>query len=279
MMGINRIAIKAHAKGVIRASVPSALLVTLVYLVIVNGITWVFSLLSGDPFAEASLLILQGYEPDVVFRYTFSRSGIIVSIFLSILITLFTVVLYNGYQRYIMRLTRGEAAGYSDLFSTFHLAGKLILLDILVSVFTVLWSFLFVIPGIIAGYSYSQAYYILLDNPELSPLECIRRSKRMMRGHKWELFVLQLTFLGWILLLSLPSGILSVLFPLGALATFVSLAVSILCSLWITPYQLCSFVGFYDSIRPEADPSSTRQTPPEDSWNIPNNGDKTDPWN
>lgn len=276
-MGINRIAIKGHAKDVIRASAPSALLVTLVYLAIVNGITWVSSSLFGDPFTDASSLMLQGYTPYTAFQYAFSGSGVIVSIFLSILITLFTVVLYNGYQWYSMRLTRGDTAGYSDLFSTFHLAGKLILLDILISIFTVLWFFLFVIPGIIAGFSYSQAYYILLDNPELSPLECIRRSKLMMRGHKWDLFVLQLSFLGWIILFSIPGSLLAMLLPSGTGSILLSTVVSVLCSVWITPYQQCSHVGFYDSIRQEND-SCSHQTPPEDSWDMPG-GDKTDPWN
>ena len=74
--------------------------------------------------------------------------------------------------------------------------------------FTALWSLLFYIPGIIKALSYSQAMYIIAENPEIGALEAINRSKAMMEGHKMELFTLMLSFIGWIILGMFTFGLL-----------------------------------------------------------------------
>lgn len=98
----------------------------------------------------------------------------------------------------------------------------------LTSVFTFLWSLLFIIPGIIASLSYSMVYFIALDNLELSALDVIRKSKEMMRGHKGEYFVLGLSFIGW--------GILGI-FTLGILY------------LWLIPYMQVTMANFYNELK------------------------------
>lgn len=85
----------------------------------------------------------------------------------------------------------------STLFSAFPSLGKALWLNILIGVFTFLWSLLFYIPGIIKALSYSMANYILADNPEMTAREALRESKIIMHGHKWELFVLNLSFILW----------------------------------------------------------------------------------
>ena len=79
---------------------------------------------------------------------------------------------------------------------------------ILVSLYTILWTMLFYIPGIVKTYSYAMTFYILNDNPEMSANDAITRSREMMDGHKWQLFCLRLSFIGWILLSCLTFGIL-----------------------------------------------------------------------
>ena len=91
--------------------------------------------------------------------------------------------------------------------------------------FLVLWSLLFFIPGIVKSYSYRLVPYLLKDHPELSPTEVITRSRQMMNGHKWQAFVLDLSFLGWYLL-----GILT----LGAVNVF-----------WSNPYHDNTAAAFY----------------------------------
>ena len=78
--------------------------------------------------------------------------------------------------------------------------------------FTFLWTLLFVIPGIVKSYAYSQQLYILADCPDVTATASLELSKRMMNGHKWELFVLELSFLGWELLSILTFGILEVFY-------------------------------------------------------------------
>ena len=77
--------------------------------------------------------------------------------------------------------------------------GSNILMGVLTNVYVFLWSMLFVIPGIVKFYSYAMAPYIKHDHPEYSVNQAISESKRMMKGHRFELFLLDLSFIGWFL--------------------------------------------------------------------------------
>ncbi len=99
---------------------------------------------------------------------------------------------------------------------------------LLVQIFTFLWALLLVIPGIIKAYSYAMTPYILVDNPELSVREAIRRSQQMMVGQKFNLFWLQLSFIGWFFLACLTGGI---------------------GFLWLAPYYQTSQAVFYQNLR------------------------------
>ena len=83
--------------------------------------------------------------------------------------------------------------GFDDFWSAFKVT-------FLVGLYTFLWSLLFFIPGIVKAYSYSMALYVLAENPGKSARECIKESMEMTNGHKMELFVLDLSFIGWIIL-------------------------------------------------------------------------------
>lgn len=74
-------------------------------------------------------------------------------------------------------------------------------------VYIFLWSLLFLIPGIIKAYSYAMTPYILAEHPELSVNEAIDRSRAMMKGHKFDYFFLQLSFIGWMLLSIITLGV------------------------------------------------------------------------
>ena len=99
---------------------------------------------------------------------------------------------------------------------------------LLVVVFTFLWSLLFVIPGIVKGYSYALTPYILIDDPQISIRDAVRKSQRMMSGQKFNLFYLQLSFIGWWILSILTGGI---------------------GFLWLTPYFTTSMAAFYRNLR------------------------------
>ena len=78
--------------------------------------------------------------------------------------------------------------------------------------FLVLWSCLFLIPGIIKSYSYRMVPYILAQEPEMGAREAIDRSRAMMDGHKWRAFLLDLSFIGWIFLSAITMGIVGIFY-------------------------------------------------------------------
>lgn len=98
------------------------------------------------------------------------------------------------------------------------------------SIFVFLWSLLFVIPGIIKAYSYAMVEYILADDNDITTMDAIERSKQMMYGHKWRLFKLQLSFIGWIILSFFTFGILLI---------------------YVIPYMQAAIAAFYLDIAGE----------------------------
>lgn len=133
-----------------------------------------------------------------------------------------------GMCKVYIGLTEGKKAAVGTMFEGFESFGKSIWLFILIGVFTYLWTLLFIIPGIIKTYSYSMAPYVLADNPEMTAREALRESKEIMHGHKWELFVIHLSFILWEIL-----G----LFTLG------------IAYIYIYPYMATTVANFYQKIK------------------------------
>lgn len=106
-------------------------------------------------------------------------------------------VIQLGYAKYILMLHDRKDASFGDLFSEFDRFGQGFAQKFLRGLYSFLWSLLFVIPGLIAQLSYAMTPYIMADHPHLTAREAISASKIMMDGHKWELFILRLTFIGW----------------------------------------------------------------------------------
>lgn len=79
---------------------------------------------------------------------------------------------------------------------------------ILTGIFTLLWSLLLIIPGIIKSYAYAMTAFIAYDNPNKTVLDCITESRKLMKGNKWKLFCLEFSYIGWNLLVVLTLGIL-----------------------------------------------------------------------
>lgn len=137
---------------------------------------------------------------------------------LAVNITLFiggigSIVIAGSVQYGIARLTTNLARGAEkpnllDLTKGFTEGfGKIFLLGFMTGIFTMLWSLLFIIPGIVKSYSYAMAPYIMQDDPSKSWKQCIDESREMMNGHKAQLFWLDLSFIGWIIVGMLTFGI------------------------------------------------------------------------
>lgn len=112
-----------------------------------------------------------------------------------------------GHRNYYIKMCRGEFIGTRTLFTRIGLSWKGVGLAIVSGLFIFLWSLLFIIPGIIAAFRYSMAPYIMAQNPDIGIMEALRESKRIMHGHKFDLFVLNLSFIGWMFVCVFTCGI------------------------------------------------------------------------
>ena len=175
-------------------------------------------------------LYMQTYFPNVPipsYLYPVALPTTVVTL-VAVVCWLLRVLLQGGWVLYHLGVRRGEEMPYATLFDGFGFIGKLILLNIVITLYVFLWSMLFIIPGIIASYRYRFAVYNLCENPDMGVMEAISMSKAQTAGYKGDLFLLDLTFIGWNLLCSLTLGILSI---------------------WIAPYIIQTNIGYFQEIK------------------------------
>ena len=112
-----------------------------------------------------------------------------------------------GLCNYFIKNTDSKPS-FKDAFSGFRVRyGRNVGTLLLLAIKLVLWTCLFVIPGIIKSYEYAIIPYILADDPEISSKDAFKKAKEMMKGNKWRLFQLELSFIGWAILCVLTFGI------------------------------------------------------------------------
>ena len=223
---LDRIQLKRQAKEITRTARVSAYLFTLLYLVIGNALQLIDTYLSGSV-----VLYLRAYLPELPVPEFLLRASNIpgtVTLFVSVMVMLLVAVLNAGCVLYHLGVHRGEEMGYTTLFDGFAFVGKVILLDLAVAVSIWLWSMLFVIPGIIAAYRLRFAVHNLCENPEIGVMEAMSLSTLQTKGHKMDLFVLDLTFLGWQLLCVLTLGV---------------------ANIWVAPYMQQTNVGYFQQLK------------------------------
>lgn len=145
-------------------------------------------------------------------------------------VILLTGPLEVGINKISLNVVRGENVEVVTLFDGFKDFSRAVVLWITNQILTFLWTLLFIIPGIIKSLSYSMSYFILLDNPQMSPNDARKKSMEMMDGNKWRLFCLGLSYIGWAILSILTAGILY---------------------LWVLPSMRTAMAFFYQSLLPE----------------------------
>ena len=143
-----------------------------------------------------------------------------------------------GYAIFNMKLVDGEEVRVSDLFSQFHRFTDGLVMNLLMAIYTLLWSLLLVIPGIVKSFSYAMTPYILAEHPEMTANEAITESRRIMDGNKFRLFCLGLSFIGWRLLCILPS-----LIPTTILFIRLSVTGNVALLFWMIPCMIPVFIG------------------------------------
>ena len=183
---------------------------------------------SGNEGSES----IGGMDMDALIPTLLVVLGIVLVIFAIALViglayTFFGGIIEAGYYKYNLVLVDYGDAGFNHLFGYFPRWKTLGVCALLRSLYVTLWTLLFIIPGIIATYNYAMTPFILAEDPSVGPNEAIERSKRLMYGHRWELFCLNFSFIGWHLLCILSCGV---------------------GYIWLTPYRYAALAEFYREI-------------------------------
>lgn len=201
-----RAQLKAAAKQQLAGKWTDAIILVVIYLLIVSVLTSLGNKLGLSWIAEIASFIVAG-----PFTYAISK--------------------------YFLKLTRGEQVGWRMLFVGFEtMMTPTIKLYLWMVLKVFLWSLLLIVPGIIKAFAYSQAFFLINDDEKLDPKAALAKSETMMNGHKGELFVLQLSFIGWGILSALTLGI---------------------GYLWLMPYMMTTFANYYQDLVKETSKTET----------------------
>ena len=164
-------------------------------------------------------------DSDVMYKISEKFGLIGLSISCSLISLFLGGVISVGLCKFLLDMTtKREEPRFETLFSQFNIYLKTLGLNILITLSVCIGTILFIVPGIIVGLMFSQSYYILSEDPSKSITQCIKESVDMMNGHKWDLFYLELTFIGWWLLTAITVGI---------------------AGLWVAPYVKVTETNFY----------------------------------
>ena len=170
------------------------------------------------------------------------RTLVITAIVILVIWVIITIVIGGagklGYATFNLKLVDNKDVALADLFSQFHRLGDGFCMNFLMGLYTLLWTLLFIIPGLIKTYSYAMTPYILAENPGMTATDAITESRRIMDGNKWRLFCLGFSFIGWGLLCAAPT--LIALFIVSRIAIETQ---SLAALLWIIPASIPSFIG------------------------------------
>ena len=158
--------------------------------------------------------------------------------------------MWFGVMACFLDIARKTHLSYKRLFTgfrSFEFFFKFLITEFFQTLFLVCWYLLLIVPGIIKYYSYAMTEFILLDHPEYGPLQAITESKKMMYGHRMRLFILSLSFVGWIFLCFITLGI---------------------ASLWVVPYYGTARAKFYQDIKAEYE-KKLAATPIQEAETVP----------
>ncbi len=202
---MNRVKIKQQAREMIKGNIWNLLKPFLV----IFGISFVAGLVMGltgnsntaEPSTGASLL--------------------------SLVVELAALPISFGALVYVVKFVRKEPYELKDIFAYYSKFWPIFALDFLIGLFVGLWSLLLIVPGIIAALSYTMAMLLMVDG-EYDAMECIRKSKAMMKGYKWDYFKFQFSFFFWYLLVGITFGI---------------------AAIYVGPYVMVADVLYYEDLK------------------------------
>ena len=229
--------IREIARDALRGYWKPMFIATLIYFVLTNVVSAVLSLIFSVDMTEiynnAGVTIKEGMSTSLDCGgglYSFIVGGPFLLGFTILLLTFF----------------RTRKVDNSLNFEGFSFFTKAFLLQFLIGIKAFLWGLLFVFPGVIAYYRYSQAFYILADNPDYTVRQCIEESKRLMYGNKAKKFGLDISFIGWAIVAALPGGILNAILPDSFVAEIIVSIITYLGLIILYEYVFTAETAFYE---------------------------------
>lgn len=258
---MDRKLLKQQSKNLIRNAQPKPVVAAIIYILITAVLAFLsYKLVGGydsslsNQLQEFAIEFENGnyIDPD---QFVYALQGATPSPAASLLdlaIDIVTAMLSAGFAIFCLRTIRGFEASYWNIFDSFAMFFRIIWLYIVEIFFISLWSLLLIFPGIIAYYRYRMAIYLVLEHPEMSVMQCIRESKRLMTGHKGELFVLDLSFIGWALLVALASYAgdeIAAMLPYSALTEMLTVVgLGMFVQFYVYPYIQLTVAGYYKQL-------------------------------
>ena len=207
-MPIDRSALKSRAREVIATSNPRVVTVGVVYLVITIVLGALGSRVMSVNISQSEAMNYLRYAADGNYEYALKYAETMqppaAAYAINLLLSLLSGIVGTGFTIFLLNTIRNNQPCYGNLLDGFGFWWRIILLNLLEGLIVGALSLLLAVPGIIAHYRYSQAVYILIDDPTKSPVQCLRESGALMKGRKQELFRLDLSLIGWFLLGLIP---------------------------------------------------------------------------
>ena len=204
-VSMNRISLKLRAKEIVADGKPSPIVFSVLYVLVMVIIGLLSAKLISIKIDQNTLMhFIVNSDIEGFYDFIIDQAPSPAAFFLNTLLMVMKSVIDAGFVIFALNLVKGASASLWNLMDGFGMFLRIVWLSILEYIFILLWTMLFIIPGFIAFYRYRQALYLLIEHPEMSAYECIKESSRLMKGHKAELFTLDLSFIGWWLLSALP---------------------------------------------------------------------------
>ena len=295
-MGFDRFAAKHAARESMRLNNPNPVLVTLVYYALTTLVSVAISYLLYNPAIEIVQYAAWGYEAEEILDFILRehRQDLYLFIGMQFLFSIYSLFMNFGYTSYALRMARNEQPGIRHLFDGFARPLRVLWSSILMELFTLLRTMAVMLPVsmILAlgrvdalsaacivttvsmvtmfavSYRYRLSYYFILDDPDCTARQAVRRSKTTMRGWKWSLFVLDISFVGWSLLSGFLGFLLSLVLPV---------LITNVLAFWLMPYYFAANANFYDAITGPSQPSGGCAGPDYD-YHAKNEGDGPQPF-
>lgn len=227
----DRHTLKKNAKILCTTAKPSLLVAGGIYAVLVLIVSALSSKLvgSGVTEREAEKFMNAYYEGNfevalsLIPRFQPKTGALAIDTVLRLLV----VVVAAGFTIFVLNTIRRTEPTYANLLDGFGIPWKVLFNYLLKGLIISLASLLLIFPGVILFYGYRQSLYLLIDHPEMTVIQSLKESRQMMKGHKWELFVMDLSFLLW--------HIAGLLIPMA--------------DLFVYPYTQTSYALYYEELR------------------------------